>query len=248
MVIRYYLERVGEGSEVNDCQPVRCGLHHCGDVTALGTWMIDGPKHHVFVVDRVLSSVDSEYRAQRPPVNYAVGPPLILVPSSDNPRKHNMSSKLTSAQIITLGEYLEPDFNPASLTVSQLLGILGYHNVTYPTPYSKPKLVQRFEEEIQAKATRLKKDRLKKANSIASDDGITDGLTGKPLGKVCFSRMSIIPCKNLRSYLSLLLHVGLHGGSRRSRLPPRMKKRLLSDPNLSVGFRLIYLIDVLKLH
>lgn len=95
-----------------------------------------------------------------------------------------MSSRLTSAQIIALGEYLEPDFDPTSLTVSQLLGVLGYHNITYPTPYSKPKLVQKFEEEIKAKATKLKKERLKKANSIASDDGITDGLTGKPLGKV----------------------------------------------------------------
>ncbi len=120
--------------------------------------------------------------------DYALGFSLIPTPLPDNFSKITMTSKLTSAQIISLGEYLGPDFDPTSLTVSQLLGILGYHNVTYPTPYSKSKLVQRFEEEIKAKATRLKKDRLKKANSIASDDGITDGLTGKPLGKVCCSK------------------------------------------------------------
>ncbi|KAF9451065.1 hypothetical protein P691DRAFT_808908 [Macrolepiota fuliginosa MF-IS2] len=101
-----------------------------------------------------------------------------------------MSSRLTSAQIIALGEYLGPDFDPTTLTVSQLLGVLGYHNIAYPTPYSKPKLVQRFEEEIKTKATKLKKERLKKANSIASDDGITDGLTGKPLGKAPAPRRS----------------------------------------------------------
>ncbi|KAJ3573973.1 hypothetical protein NP233_g2098 [Leucocoprinus birnbaumii] len=94
-----------------------------------------------------------------------------------------MTTKLTSAQIVALGEYLNPDFDPSSLTVSQLLGVLGYHNVTWPTPYSKPKLIQRFEEEIKSKSTKLKRERLKKANSIASDDGITDGLTGKPLSK-----------------------------------------------------------------
>jgi hypothetical protein len=90
-------------------------------------------------------------------------------------------SRLTSAQVISLGEYLEPDFNPASLTVSQLLGVLGYHNIPYPTPYSKPKLVQLFNDEIKARSTKFKKERLKKVNSLPSDDGITDGVTGKPL-------------------------------------------------------------------
>lgn len=91
-------------------------------------------------------------------------------------------SRLTSAQVIGLGEYLEPDFEPTTLTVSQLLGVLGYHNVRYPTPYSKPKLVLLFNEEIKTRASKFKKERLKKENSIASDDGIVDGVTGQPLG------------------------------------------------------------------
>ncbi|KAG6878742.1 hypothetical protein C0993_011557 [Termitomyces sp. T159_Od127] len=94
-------------------------------------------------------------------------------------------SRLTSAQVIALGEYLEPTFDPASLTVSQLLGVLGYHNVNYPTPYSKSKLAMIFNQEIKAKATQLKKERVKKENSIASDDGILDGATGQPLRKAC---------------------------------------------------------------
>ncbi|OJA21593.1 hypothetical protein AZE42_01679 [Rhizopogon vesiculosus] len=92
-----------------------------------------------------------------------------------------MSRALTAAQVISLGEYLNPDFDPATLTVSQLLGVLGYHNIRFPTPYTKPKLVQLFLDEVKPKAAKFKKDRLKKENSIASDDGITDGITGKLL-------------------------------------------------------------------
>ncbi|TFK29904.1 hypothetical protein FA15DRAFT_663201 [Coprinopsis marcescibilis] len=90
-------------------------------------------------------------------------------------------SRLTSTQVIALGEYLEPEFEPSSLTVSQLLGVLGYHNIQYPTPYSKPKLVQVFKDEVKAKSTKLKRERMKSLNSLPSDDGITDGVTGKPL-------------------------------------------------------------------
>ncbi|KAF8636578.1 hypothetical protein AX17_003389 [Amanita inopinata Kibby_2008] len=99
-------------------------------------------------------------------------------------RDRSSMSRLTTAQVIGLGEYLEPDFDPASLTVSQLLGILGYHNVKYPTPYSKPKLIQIFNDEVKTRSTKFKKERLKKENSQASDEGIKDGLTGKPLTAV----------------------------------------------------------------
>jgi hypothetical protein len=95
-------------------------------------------------------------------------------------------SRLTAAQVISLGEYLQPDFDPASLTVNQLLGVFGFHNVAYPMPYTKPKLVQLFKDEITANATRYKRERVKRESSIASEDGITDGHTGKPLNqKVC---------------------------------------------------------------
>ncbi|KIM49156.1 hypothetical protein M413DRAFT_438323 [Hebeloma cylindrosporum] len=92
-------------------------------------------------------------------------------------------SRMTAAQIINVGEYLEPDFEPTSLTVSQLLGILCYHNIDYPTPYTKTKLVQVFNSDVKTRATRFKKERLKKENSVASDDGIKDGITGQLIGK-----------------------------------------------------------------
>ncbi|KAF8902122.1 Man1-Src1p-C-terminal domain-containing protein [Gymnopilus junonius] len=92
-------------------------------------------------------------------------------------------SRMTAAQVITLGEYLEPEFDPSTLTVSQLLGVLGYHNIAFPTPYNKLKLVQVFNNEVKSRATKFKKERLKKENSIASEEGITDGITGQPLSK-----------------------------------------------------------------
>ncbi|KAG9318445.1 hypothetical protein JVU11DRAFT_536 [Chiua virens] len=92
-----------------------------------------------------------------------------------------MSRSLTATQIISQGDYLDNDFDPNILTVSQLLGVLAHHQIRYPTPYTKAKLVQLFFDEIKPKAAKFRKEKLKRENSIASDDGITDGLTGRPL-------------------------------------------------------------------
>ncbi|KAH9079650.1 Man1-Src1p-C-terminal domain-containing protein [Lactarius deliciosus] len=94
-----------------------------------------------------------------------------------------MSRSLTAAQVIASGEYLEPDFDPTTLTVNQLLGVFGFHNVRYPTPYTKPKLVQLFNDEIKPKIKQFKKEMIKKENSQASDDGIKDGITGRFLNE-----------------------------------------------------------------
>ena len=88
---------------------------------------------------------------------------------------------MTAAQVVAAGEYLESDFDPASLTVNQLLGVFGYHNINFPAPYTKPKLVQLFNDEIKTNAVKLKKERARKDSSIPSDNGITDGVTGRPL-------------------------------------------------------------------
>ncbi|KAM5535229.1 hypothetical protein V8D89_011165 [Ganoderma adspersum] len=90
-------------------------------------------------------------------------------------------SRMTAAQVIAQGDYLKPDFDPSSLTIPQLLGVFGFHNVNYPSQYTKAKLVQIFNEEIKPKAKKFIKERLKRENSQASEDGITDGVTGKPL-------------------------------------------------------------------
>ncbi|KIY64937.1 hypothetical protein CYLTODRAFT_380235 [Cylindrobasidium torrendii FP15055 ss-10] len=90
-------------------------------------------------------------------------------------------SRLTATQVIANGNYLEPDFEPTSLTVSQLLGVLHHHGISYPTPYTKPKLVATFNDKIKANLVHLQRQRLKAESSIASDDGITDGMTGQPI-------------------------------------------------------------------
>ncbi|KZT26236.1 hypothetical protein NEOLEDRAFT_1155754 [Neolentinus lepideus HHB14362 ss-1] len=92
-------------------------------------------------------------------------------------------SRMTAAQVIAEGRYLEPDFDPTTLTVSQLLGVFGHHDIRYPSPYTKPKLIQVFNDEIKPQSTKLKRDKLKKENSVASDDGIKDGITGKPINE-----------------------------------------------------------------
>ena len=92
-------------------------------------------------------------------------------------------SRLNTSQVIALGEYLKPDFNPASLTVSQLLGILAHHDIRYPTQYTKAKLVDLFNAELKPKAKKFTRERIKRENSQASEDGITDGMTGRPLGE-----------------------------------------------------------------
>ncbi|KAH8829179.1 Man1-Src1p-C-terminal domain-containing protein [Flagelloscypha sp. PMI_526] len=87
-------------------------------------------------------------------------------------------SRLTAADVIAKGDYLSPDFNPMSLTVSQLLGVLGHHDIKYPTPYNKPKLVQLFNNSIKAQLPKLLAER---NPPEPSDDGIVDGMTGEPI-------------------------------------------------------------------
>ena len=94
-----------------------------------------------------------------------------------------MSRALSTSSIIEKGDYLNPDFDPATLTVPQLLGIFGYHNIEYHTPYTKPKLIQLFNDELRPQIGQFKKDRLSRQNSQASDDGITDGITGRPINE-----------------------------------------------------------------
>ncbi|TEB39426.1 hypothetical protein FA13DRAFT_1784182 [Coprinellus micaceus] len=94
--------------------------------------------------------------------------------------------RLTATEVVALGSYLEPDFDASSLTVSQLLGVLGHHGVPYPLPYSKPILVQLFVDKIVSQADTLKAQRLKFQRTMPSDEGIIDGLAGarpRRLGK-----------------------------------------------------------------
>ena len=108
-------------------------------------------------------------------------------------------SRMTAAQVIAQGDYLKPDFDPSSLTIPQLLGVFGFHNINYPSQYTKAKLVQIFNDDIKPKAKKFIKERLKRENSQASEDGITDGVTGKPLKepRVCTRASALRPPCNI---------------------------------------------------
>ena len=109
--------------------------------------------------------------------------PALAVPRAPHAFPPIMSRGLTSAQVVELGEYLKPDFDPSTLTISQLRGVLNHHNINFPSSQTKPKLVQVFNEEIKPKAKKFTKERIKRENSNASEDGIIDGVTGRPLNE-----------------------------------------------------------------
>ncbi len=86
----------------------------------------------------------------------------------------------TTTDVINLGQYLEPDFDPTSLTIPLLFGILSYHNVKYPTSCSKRELVKLFNDKIKSRSTELRTERNQNTHELDSE-GITDGLTGASL-------------------------------------------------------------------
>ncbi|KAK1232242.1 inner nuclear membrane protein enriched at telomere/subtelomere region [Marasmius sp. AFHP31] len=80
-------------------------------------------------------------------------------------------SHFTASQVIALGAYLEPDFEPSTLTIAHILGILNYHSIPYPSSYTKLVLVQIFNEEIKKRATRFKKERTKRVTLVDETSG-----------------------------------------------------------------------------
>jgi hypothetical protein len=124
-------------------------------------------------------------------------------------------SRRTTSQIISLGQYLDADFDPTSLTVPQILGILLYHKVKYPTRYSKKELVHIFNSKIKPRSAVFKNERITQENVTGSNDGIEDGLTGLSPTLVQYVMFVVIsvpsscllvdhPADNLKSNLLVL--------------------------------------------
>ncbi|KAL0071439.1 inner nuclear membrane protein enriched at telomere/subtelomere region [Marasmius tenuissimus] len=80
-------------------------------------------------------------------------------------------SRFTASQILAVGAYLEPDFDPSTLTIAHILGILNYHSIPYPSSYTKLVLVQLFNKEIKRKAARFKKERNRRATLVDEPSG-----------------------------------------------------------------------------
>ncbi|KIO17501.1 hypothetical protein M407DRAFT_32831 [Tulasnella calospora MUT 4182] len=84
----------------------------------------------------------------------------------------------TASQVIESGEYLEPDFNPSSLTMPILLAIFIHHNIAYPSPHTKTVLIKLFNEKLKPRAGEFKKQREKESRVQASSQDVFDGVTG----------------------------------------------------------------------
>jgi hypothetical protein len=95
---------------------------------------------------------------------------------------------LSLTTVIRKGDYLEPGFNPSTLTTAQLRGIFLYHDVPYSSTHQKGELVQLFHDRLVPNASRLKKERLQMQNLAASNEGITlESIT-----QVCALRLSFV--------------------------------------------------------
>lgn len=97
----------------------------------------------------------------------------------------------SSAQVIESGEYLQPGFDANTLTMPHLLSIFTFHQIQFPVPYSKSRLVETFNEQVKPRAAQLRQERLKREGSVASSRGITDGLTGRSLSDVCIKLANV---------------------------------------------------------
>lgn len=67
--------------------------------------------------------------------------------------------------------YLEPDFDPSTLTMPKLRSILVAHNVAYPSSAKKPELVGLFNDNVASQARALKSAR---SRTVRSSRGIVD--------------------------------------------------------------------------
>lgn len=122
-------------------------------------------------------------------------------------------SRPTTSQIIASGDYLQPDFDAKTLTIPHLIGIFAYHQVPYPAQHNKAKLVEVFDKEIKKRGASLLKQRLERQETLASEDGIVDGVTGVQIAppQVCRPEVYHLPWSSVDTVDSQHLFVVLHG-------------------------------------
>lgn len=101
--------------------------------------------------------------------------------STHNRRWCEAMSRPTTTQLIEQGNYLQPDFDPSTLTIPHIIGILAYHQIKYPSQANKAALIKIFNNEIKANHAVLLRQRIIKQEISASDNGIIDGVTGIPI-------------------------------------------------------------------
>lgn len=93
-------------------------------------------------------------------------------------------SKLTTQEVIDRGDYLNPGFEPSTLLVVQLRGILANHDVKFPASAPKAQLIRLFNDYIVPNATQYRQMRRDSAAVRSDASDIVDGATGEYL-EVC---------------------------------------------------------------
>jgi hypothetical protein len=88
-------------------------------------------------------------------------------------------SHLTTSEIISKGDYLLPNFDPKTLKVAHLAGILVYHQIPVPSPHTKAKLIDIFNGVIKVNCKELRRQRIARHETPASAIGIVDVITGE---------------------------------------------------------------------
>jgi hypothetical protein len=130
----------------------------------------------------------------------------------------------TTADIIASARYLDDDFDPSSLTIPNLNGILNHHGVRFTSNARKPALVKLFEDEIVGNLAQLRRERNIIDGSIASGRGITDGLTGlqvaAPDASLTYSTVHVISIVSLMNHVGCIAHssVATHTSFPKARL------------------------------
>ena len=80
---------------------------------------------------------------------------------------------LSTTELLDTGNYLDEGFDPNSLTIPILRGILLHHGITVPDRTTKTKLVELFRHQITVNLAGLKAVWLQRKNSAPCGDGIT---------------------------------------------------------------------------
>ncbi|KAJ1310217.1 hypothetical protein OPQ81_006959 [Rhizoctonia solani] len=88
-------------------------------------------------------------------------------------------SRLSASEVINRGDYLKPDFEPSTLTIPHLLSVLTYHGIKYPSPHTKGKLIEVFNNELKPRSAELLRERQARERKKPSHEGILDGHTGE---------------------------------------------------------------------
>lgn len=89
---------------------------------------------------------------------------------------------LSSTEVIQDGTYLDEGFDPKTLTVAQLGGVLSHHGIiVLDRNRQKGNLLDIWKTGITDLGEKLRHERWRNKQIVASREGILDGLTGEPI-------------------------------------------------------------------